>query len=71
MFAGIWLPASGQRPILMQRHTGQLRDGMHSFALPFAAPTFTVSLMWHPRMEGDAAHRWLRGCVRAVCAASL
>jgi DNA-binding transcriptional LysR family regulator len=53
------------------RHTGQLRDGMHSFALPFAAPTFTVSLMWHPRMEGDAAHRWLRGCVRAVCAASL
>jgi hypothetical protein len=22
-----------------------------------------VSMLWHPRMDGDAAHRWLRGCV--------
>ena len=45
-----------------------LRDGMHSFPLPVATPEFTVSLLWHPRMDADPAHRWLRGCVRAVCA---
>jgi hypothetical protein len=31
-------------------------------------PAFTVSLLWHPRMDGDPAHRWLRTCVRDVCA---
>jgi len=51
-----------------ERHTGSLRDGMHSFTLPLPVPGFTVSLLWHPRMEGDPAHRWLRGCVREVCA---
>ncbi len=52
-----------------ERHTGNLREGMHSFALPLPIPTFTVSLLWHPRMDGDPAHRWLRGCVRDACAA--
>ena len=51
-----------------ERHTGSLRDGLHSFALPVPLPEITVSLLWHPRMDGDPAHRWLRGCVRAVCA---
>ena len=50
------------------RHTQRLRAGMHSFALPVPAPEVTVSLLWHPRLDADAAHRWLRGCVRAVCA---
>ena len=52
-----------------ERHTGNLRAGMHSFPLPVAMPEFTVSMLWHPRRDADAAHRWLRGCVRAVCAA--
>lgn len=51
-----------------ERHTGNLRVGMYSFALPVAAPGFTVSLLWHPRLDADAAHRWLRDCVREVCA---
>ncbi len=50
-----------------ERHTGQLRDGLLSFDLPLAMEAFTVSLLWHPRMDGDAAHRWLRGHVREVC----
>lgn len=50
-----------------ERHTGNLRAGMHSFELPVSAPEFTVSLLWHPRLHTDAAHRWLRGCVREVC----
>jgi DNA-binding transcriptional LysR family regulator len=47
-----------------ERHTGSRRAGMHSFPLPFATPEFTVSLLWHPRMDADPAHRWLRACVR-------
>lgn len=52
-----------------ERHTGNLRLGMHTFALPFRAQEFTVSLLWHPRLDADAAHRWLRRVVRDVCAA--
>ena len=51
-----------------ERHTGNLRAGMHSFSLPVATPEITVSLLWHPRLDADPAHRWLRGCVRDVCA---
>lgn len=51
-----------------ERHTGGLRTGMHSFPIPVATPQFTVSLLWHPRLDGDSAHRWLRGCVRDACA---
>jgi DNA-binding transcriptional LysR family regulator len=50
-----------------ERHTGDLRAGMHTFALPWPTPQITVSLLWHPRMDGDQAHRWLRGCVRDAC----
>lgn len=52
-----------------ERHTGDLRVGLFSFPLPFPAPEITVSLLWHPRMDADPAHRWLRSCVREVCAA--
>lgn len=51
-----------------ERHTANLRDGMFSFALPLALPTFTVAMLWHPRQDADLAHRWLRGCLRDVCA---
>lgn len=49
------------------RHTANLRAGMHTFPLPVSTPEFTVSLLWHPRLDADPAHRWLRGCVRDVC----
>ena len=52
-----------------ERHTGNLRDGMHSFALPVETPEITVALLWHPRMDADPAHRWLRGVVLDVCTA--
>ena len=51
-----------------EHHTGRLRAGMRTFELPLALPAFTVSLLWHPRLHADAAHRWLRECVREVCA---
>jgi DNA-binding transcriptional LysR family regulator len=50
-----------------ERHTANLREGLHSFKLPVTVPEFTVSLLWHPRMHADGAHRWLRECVRDIC----
>lgn len=50
-----------------ERHTGNLRTGMFSFSLPVLMQEITVSLLWHPRLDADPAHRWLRGCVREVC----
>jgi DNA-binding transcriptional LysR family regulator len=51
-----------------ERHTAGLRAGMVSFRLPLALPEITISLLWHPRLDADPAHRWLRECVRDVCA---
>jgi DNA-binding transcriptional LysR family regulator len=50
------------------RHTEALRGDMHAFALPVASRPFVVSMLWHPRMDSDPAHRWLRTCVREVTA---
>ena len=49
-----------------EHHTGSLRSDMHSFRLPMATPEFTVSMLWHPRLDAEPGHRWLRGCVRDV-----
>lgn len=54
-----------------ERHTGNLRAGLFCFPLPVTPPQITVSLIWHPRLDADPAHRWLRSCVREVCAAAL
>jgi DNA-binding transcriptional LysR family regulator len=50
-----------------EKHTATLRDGMHTFPIPVATPEFTISLLWHPRLDGDPAHRWLRDCIRGAC----
>lgn len=52
-----------------ERQTGNLRAGMHSFALPVPAPELMISMLWHPRRDADLAHRWLRGLVLDTCAA--
>jgi DNA-binding transcriptional LysR family regulator len=49
-----------------ERYTRNLRTGLFSFPLPISPPEITVSMLWHPRMDADPAHRWLRGCVREV-----
>ncbi len=52
-----------------EQQTRNLRAGMHRFSLPVPVPEFTVSMLWHPRMDADPAHAWLRDCVREACAA--
>ena len=52
-----------------ERQTGNLRAGMYSFPLPIPTPEITIALLWHPRLDADPAHRWLRGIVLDICAA--
>lgn len=49
------------------RHTETLRKGLFTFVLPVPTKDFTVSILGHPRMDGDPVYRWLRGAVCSVC----
>ncbi|TGQ79322.1 hypothetical protein EN850_20755 [Mesorhizobium sp. M8A.F.Ca.ET.207.01.1.1] len=44
--------------------------GLESFELPLPIPRFKISAMWHPRMDADPAHRWLRDTVMSACRAA-
>lgn len=52
-----------------EHQTGNLRAGMQSFPLPVPTAEITLSLLWHPRLDADPAHRWLRSLVLKTCAA--
>jgi DNA-binding transcriptional LysR family regulator len=41
--------------------------GLQSFELPVRTPEIVISAMWHPRVDADPAHRWLRDIVVSVC----
>jgi DNA-binding transcriptional LysR family regulator len=43
------------------------RAAAQGFELPVQTAAFAISQMWHPRMDADPAHRWLRGLVHSVC----
>jgi DNA-binding transcriptional LysR family regulator len=50
-----------------ERPGGLAGAGLRRFPLPVVTDGITVSQMWHPRMDADPAHRWLRGVLLAVC----
>jgi len=43
------------------------RGTLRAFPLPMPTGEITVSQMWHPRLDADPAHRWLRGVVLETC----
>jgi DNA-binding transcriptional LysR family regulator len=45
-------------------------NGLQCFELPVPTPAFNVSAIWHPRLDQDPAHRWLRAEVLKVCLAA-
>ena len=45
-------------------------QGLVGFDLPVRTPPIAISAMWHPRMDADPAHRWLRDTVVTVCHAA-
>jgi len=44
--------------------------GLESFELPVQTPEIAISAMWHPRMDADVGHRWLRNTVMDMCRVS-
>ena len=50
------------------RHTESFRKDMYSFPLPLAIPAIIISMFWHPRMNSDQAHRWLRETILDISA---
>ncbi|MDB5431881.1 MAG: transcriptional regulator, LysR family [Caulobacter sp.] len=50
--------------------TDPIGQGLTGFDLPVPTPQIVISAMWHPRMDADPAHRWLRDTVMAVCHAA-
>jgi len=51
--------------MLAHRRPGAAAAGAHVFQLPMPLEAFSISLMWHPRVEADPAHRWLRELIVA------
>ena len=45
-------------------------NGLQWFALPVSPPAFNVSAIWHPRLDHDPGHRWLRAQVLELCLAA-
>ncbi|MDL2410600.1 LysR family transcriptional regulator [Rhizobium calliandrae] len=48
-----------------------LMQGLSAFELPARTPEISVSAMWHPRMDADPGHRWLRETVMATCRSAI
>lgn len=42
-------------------------EGIRAFQIPVDTPTIAVSAMWHPRMDADPVHQWLRETLIATC----
>ncbi|HEX4151410.1 MAG TPA: LysR family transcriptional regulator [Steroidobacteraceae bacterium] len=55
---------------LWGHQTNHLKSALHIFPLPVRTKPITVSQMWHPRMDADRAHRWLRGVLLTACRAN-
>ncbi len=58
---------TGLVTLLPQGFLAALPEGMVSFPLPVETPEIVISQLWHPRLDADPAHRWLRGLVLSVC----
>ena len=45
-------------------------NGLQGFELPVPVPAFNISAIWHPRLDHDPAHCWLRAEVLDICLAA-
>lgn len=45
-------------------------QGLEGFDLPVATPELAITVMWHPRLDADPVHRWLRQKLVATCRAA-
>ena len=56
----------GTVPLHFAEHLARFLD-LEVFALPLRSTPLTVSQAWHPRLDADPVHRWLRQCVKETC----
>jgi DNA-binding transcriptional LysR family regulator len=42
-------------------------EGLSIFPIPVRTPDIAVTAMWHPRLDADPGHRWLREIVVVTC----
>ncbi|KST57336.1 LysR family transcriptional regulator [Methylobacterium sp. GXS13] len=61
--AGSDLVALLPQSFVVARAAASLAPPFAMFELPLSLAGITVSQMWHPRLDADASHRWLRGLV--------
>ena len=47
--------------------SGARQNDLAYFDLPVETPAINISLIWHPRMQTDPLHRWLRETIMTVC----
>ncbi|OUJ14014.1 LysR family transcriptional regulator [Acetobacter sp. DsW_063] len=45
-------------------------NSLQQFELPVSTPELAISAMWHPRLDSDPGHRWLRQKLMATCKTS-
>ncbi len=58
------IPHSFMTYIAQQKH---INNAHFVFELPVKTNAIIISQMWHPRLQVDPAHRWLRELVLQVC----
>lgn len=54
-------------PLHMAWALASLEGRIKSFPVPLKLEPFTMRQAWHPRLDNDAVHRWLRSTVLDVC----
>jgi DNA-binding transcriptional LysR family regulator len=55
--------------LVPELHTAIVAPDLLVFPLPVTTAPLTISQIWHPRLDADPTHRWLRGLVLAACQA--
>ncbi|MFE0025921.1 LysR family transcriptional regulator [Amycolatopsis sp. NPDC059021] len=64
--AAVYLLRDSDAVALMSRQFAG-KAGLAIVEPPQRVRALPISLAWHPRLDADPAHRWLRACVRRVC----
>ena len=49
---------------------GTVAQEVKGFDLPVPTPELAINAMWHPRLDADPGHRWLRQKLMATCRAA-
>lgn len=54
-------------PVHMAWSLSAMDTRIRSFPIPLKLDSFPMRQAWHPRLDNDAVHRWLRATVAEVC----